>query len=99
MCCGQIAYVDVVPDAGSISRRIIRTEYRNMRAKPGCNLGDIGHQIVGSATGFLPQQPGFMRAHRIEVTEIDRLQQRVGQFCIVDDLLDEELRATVRACR
>ena len=68
MGIGNIAYMDVVSDAGAIAGIVIVTEYGHFRALTDCGLGDDGYYAFAHVLE-LTDQCGRVGAYGIEVTE------------------------------
>ena len=54
MTLGQINYMDVISDAGSIGCVVIIAEYMNLLQLAGSDLCYVRKQVVGNALGKLP---------------------------------------------
>src|SRR6185295_17981924 len=65
----EIHDVDVVPNAGPIGGRIVRTVNGKLRQDACRDLGNIRHQVVRRAARIFTDQSGFMGTDRVEVTQ------------------------------
>ena len=69
MCLGEINYMNEVTNARAVRSRVIVPEDGQSRSVPGCNLGEIGGEIVGGSEGEFPDESGGMCADRVEIAE------------------------------
>lgn len=69
MRLGEVDHMDEVADPGAIRSRVIVPEDGQSRSVPGCNLGEIGDEIVGGSEGQFADESGVMCADRVEIAE------------------------------
>ena len=66
---GQVHHMDVVPDAGAVGGGIVVAEDAQLLPAANGHLGDVGHQVVGDASGILTHQAGLVSADGVEVAQ------------------------------
>mmetsp|Transcript_8723 Transcript_8723/g.28817 ORF Transcript_8723/g.28817 Transcript_8723/m.28817 type:complete len:374 (+) Transcript_8723:809-1930(+) len=96
---GQVDHVDVVPHAGAVLGRVVRAVDGEVRPLPDRDLLDVGHQVVWDPLRRLADLARAVGADRVEVAEQDHVPALVRLVEVLQDVLDEELRASVRVGR
>ena len=71
MTFGQVDHVNEIPHARAVMGGIIVAEHAQMIADADHRLGEIRQQVVRNAVGTFADEPAFMRADRVEITEQD----------------------------
>ena len=64
---GQVYYVDIISDAGSVGGVVVVAEYVKLFQLAYGNLGDVGHQVIGDAVGVLADGSALMGTDGIEI--------------------------------
>ena len=95
MAFGQIDDVDIVSDAGAVRSRIVVPEHVQFRADAHSDLSDVGHQVVGDATGFFADQTGRMGPDGIEIAKEHDRQVRISHAGVFQDLFDHEFGPSI----
>src|SRR5690606_20693800 len=95
MGAGQVDHVDVVAYAGAVHGRPVAAEHRKPLPLPHGHLADVGHEVVGYATGRFADQAGGVRTDRVEVAQVHGVEARVAGAQVADQLLHHELGAPV----
>ncbi|MNT09141.1 hypothetical protein D3C72_1439110 [compost metagenome] len=92
----QVADVDIVAHAGAVRRRVVTAEYHQLFTAPAGHLRHIRHQVVRDTARILANQPAFMRADRIEITQVGNAPVRIRCFQVAQDLLAHQLGLAIR---
>lgn len=61
--------MDVVPNTGPIGSRIVPSKHHQLLSFPSDDLLDEWEQVVGVADWLIAQQPRFMAATRVKISE------------------------------
>ena len=67
MSPGQVYYVDIISDAGSVGGVVVVAEYVKLFQLAYGNLGDVGHQVIGDTVGVLADGSALMGTDGIEI--------------------------------
>ena len=87
--------MDIVAHARAVRRVIVVAEHGEERALADSDLRDIRHEIVRDAVRVFADLAAFVRADGIEVAQKHHAPVGVGHADILQDLLNDILRAAI----
>ena len=91
----EVDDVDVVAHSRSVRRRIVVAEDAELGAASDRDLRDEGKEVVRDSGGVFADEPGLVRADRVEVPEEDHVPLGVGLLDVLEHLLHHELCPSV----
>ncbi len=94
---GEVDHVDVVAHAGAVARGPVAAVHVEVGAPAHRHLHEERHEVVGDPAGILAELARGVGADRVEVAQHAHAPRRTGHGHVVEDPLDEELRAAVGA--
>ena len=92
---GQVDDMDVVAHPGAIGGGVIGAEDPQAWQLAHRHLGDEGQEVVGDAVGVLADAAAGVGADGVEVAQQGDVPARIAKLQVGQDLLDEQLGATV----
>ena len=88
MALGQVNDMDIIPDAGTIGRRIIIAENGELFQLADSHLGDEGNKVIGQAGRILTDEAGLMCADGVEVAKQNDAPLRISHNLAFQDLFN-----------
>ena len=95
MRTGQVGHIDVIADRRAVRGIVIVAENAQALAKPRSRLGNEGHQVHRYPLGQFADQSRRMGADRVEITQCDSINGRIGMYRIPQDILANLLRIAI----
>ena len=96
MRLGEVHYIDIIADTGSVRRIIIITEDFELGAHTRCRLGDKRQQILGNAVRQFSYQSRRMGTNRVKITQDSGMQIPVSVSLVANNLFVDLLGVAVR---
>ena len=96
MGLGQIHYIDIVADTGTVGSVIVVAEDGELLAYTDSGLSDKGDEVVGHTIGQLADESRWVGTDRIEVAQHDALDRSTTFDIVEDNLLVHLLGIAIR---